>query len=64
MKDPEYTINFHRNALLDENEMAGASHAELARFASLRREPLVLDAVADKVLQALDAVAELQGQPA
>ena len=44
LKDSEYTIQFHRGELLTDEEMAGASAAERAAFARLRREPLVLDA--------------------
>jgi threonine synthase len=55
LKDPEYTIQYHRGELLTEAEMAGASEAELARHAALRREPVVLDAEADAVLSMLDA---------
>jgi threonine synthase len=61
LKDPEYTIQYHRGELLTEAEMAGASPAELAEHAHLRHAPIVLDADADKVLRALDQVA---AQPA
>jgi threonine synthase len=56
LKDPEYTIQYHRGDLLTEAEMAGASEAEFARHAALRHEPLVLDAEADAVLCVLDTV--------
>jgi len=55
LKDPEYTIQYHRGELLSEAEMAGASEVELARHAALRHEPVVLDAEADAVLSMLDA---------
>ena len=56
LKDPEYTIQYHRGELLTKAEMAGASEAEIARHTALRHEPLVLDAEADAVLRVLDAV--------
>lgn len=61
LKDPEYTIQYHRGELLTEAEMAGASSTELTEHAHLRHAPIVLDADADKVLRALDQVA---AQPA
>jgi threonine synthase len=60
LKDSQYTIDYHRVQLLDECELAGASAAELAQHASLRREPLVMDANADSILRALDAVGATQ----
>ena len=57
LKDPEYTIQYHRGELLTAAEMAGASDAELARHAELRRDPVVLDAQADAVLRVLDGFA-------
>ena len=55
LKDPEYTIQYHRGKLLTEAEMAGASEPERTRLAALRHEPVVLDADADAVLSVLDA---------
>jgi threonine synthase len=57
LKDPEYTIKYHRGELLSEAELAGATAAELAHHAQLRREPLVMGADADAVLKALDSLA-------
>jgi threonine synthase len=57
LKDPEYTIRYHRGELLSEAELAGASAAEIALHAQLRRDPLVLDPDADAVLRALDTPA-------
>ena len=54
LKDSQYTIDFHRGDLLAPAELTGISAAEIAKLASLRREPLVLDADADKILRALD----------
>ncbi len=55
LKDSEYTIKYHRGELLTEAEMVGTSAEELALHASLRHEPIVLDAEADAVLRAIDA---------
>jgi threonine synthase len=63
LKDAQYTIDYHRGQLLNESEMAGASAAELAQHASLRREPLVLDADADSILRALDSMDSMAGAP-
>ncbi len=54
LKDPEYTIQYHRGELLTKAEMAGANDAELARHTALRHEPVVLDADAESVLRVLD----------
>ena len=49
LKDPEFTLKFHRGDLF-----AGTSHEQEAGiFASQQRPPLVLDANADAVLNAL-----------
>jgi len=61
LKDSEYTIQFHRGALLKDEEMAGASTAERAAVARLQRDPVVLEADVDVVLRALEKEA---GQPA
>jgi threonine synthase len=55
LKDPSYTIDFHRGELLSENELAGATEAELAQLAQMRRQPVVLDPEADSVLRVLDS---------
>jgi threonine synthase len=57
LKDSEYTIQYHRGELLTAAELAGATPAELAQHAQLRREPLVLDAEPDTVLRVIDAAA-------
>ena len=54
LKDPEYTMLYHRGELLSEAEMAGASLEERAEHAQLRREPIVLEPSADAVLRMLD----------
>jgi len=61
LKDPEYTINFHRGQLLDESELGGATSDEIAAMRGMQATPVVLDAEVDQVLRALEAAA---GQPA
>jgi threonine synthase len=51
LKDSEYTIDFHRGALLKESESLGYE----AAMAPLRSEMPVLDASADAVLRELEA---------
>lgn len=64
LKDPEYTIQYHRGELFSEAEMADAGRDELAEHAAMRREPLVLDANVDDVLRALEGAAAMAGQHA
>jgi threonine synthase len=52
LKDPEYTINFHRGAL-SVPRMADAEFQALTK--PQQRTPIVLDASADAVLRALEA---------
>jgi threonine synthase len=54
LKDPEYTIDYHRGVLLNEAENAEANAEERATHLRLRKEPLVLDADVDAVLKRLD----------
>ncbi len=56
LKDPEYTIDYHRGTLLDRAELAQATPSGLALHAALRKPPQVLDADTDTVLRAIDAV--------
>lgn len=56
LKDPEYTIDYHRGSLLNEAEIAQATPAELALHANLRKPPTVLDADTDAVLRTIDVV--------
>jgi threonine synthase len=49
LKDPEFTLKFHRGDLF-----SGTGHEAAARAISERREPLVLDASADAVVRALE----------
>ena len=57
LKDPEYTIQFHRGELFSESETASAPADELAAQEAMRRAPLVLDPQAEGVLRVLDQVA-------
>jgi threonine synthase len=50
LKDPDYTIEFHRGELFKEALSAGAG----GQLNALRRPPIVLDASLDAILQALD----------
>ena len=50
LKDPDYTIDFHRGELFKETPDESAA----ATLNSLRRPPIVLDATLDAVLRALD----------
>ena len=54
LKDPEYTLKYHRGELLTEAEIASASEAECAGMAALQKAPLVLDASTDDVLRVLE----------
>lgn len=64
LKDSEYTIRFHRGELFGEAEEAMFPEAEQREMARFRREPVVLDPDADKVLSALDRIAGFASQPA
>jgi threonine synthase len=54
LKDPQYTIDYHRGELLREDELASASADERARHGMLRKPPMVLEANEDVVLKALE----------
>jgi threonine synthase len=65
LKDAEYTIHYHRGELLTEAELSGGTEAERDEHARLRREPLVLNAVVDDVLRAIESQANARSaQPA
>ncbi len=64
LKDPEYTIQFHRGELFNTDEEQAADDAERRESAAMQREPWVLDPDADKVLSALDRIANFASQPA
>lgn len=55
LKDPEYTIAYHRGNLLREDELAPATPAQLSLHQTLRKPPTVLDADTDTVLSTIDA---------
>ena len=54
LKDPQYTIDYHRGELLHEGELAGASATDLRLHETLRKPPIVLDAEEDVVLRVLE----------
>ncbi len=56
LKDPEYTINYHRGTLLDDAEMASAITSDLALHRVLQRPPVVLDPDVDSVLHIIESV--------
>ncbi len=64
LKDPEYTIQFHRGELFNATEERAASETERNETAALQREPWVLDPDVDKVLSTLDRIAGFASQAA
>jgi len=54
LKDPQYTIDYHRGELLTAEEVAGEIAGERARHEALRKPPLVLEADEAVVLKALE----------
>lgn len=54
LKDPQYTIDYHRGELLTEAELAAATPADRARHEALRKPPIVLEADESVVLKALE----------
>jgi threonine synthase len=57
LKDPEYTIDFHRGELFK-----GADERSAASLNPLRRPPIVLDATIDAVLRILDQAEKCQAE--
>lgn len=55
LKDPEYTIKFHRGELLDAAEMVGSTERERGEHAALQRNPVVLEPSVAGVLRVLEA---------
>jgi threonine synthase len=55
LKDPQYTIDYHRGELLNATEIAAATEGEHARHEALRKPPIVLEADESVVLRALEA---------
>ena len=64
LKDPEYTIQFHKGELFNAAEESAASEGERHATEALRHEPVVLEPKADLVLSALDRIAGFASQPA
>jgi threonine synthase len=54
LKDPQYTIDYHKGELLTAAEIASETEAERASHAALRKPPLVLEADEAVVLKALE----------
>jgi threonine synthase len=54
LKDPEYTIDFHRGNLLTQQETAAMPATLRASMETLARAPIVLDATFDSVMRVLD----------
>ena len=54
LKDPQYTIDYHRGELLTPAELASATASERAHHESLRKPPIVLEADESVVLRALE----------
>jgi len=54
LKDPQYTIDYHKGMLLTAAETAGATAEERLRHELLRKPPLVLEADEAVVLKALE----------
>jgi threonine synthase len=54
LKDPQYTIDYHRGELLTGDELASASPDDRTRHNMLRKPPIVLEANEDIVLKTLE----------
>jgi threonine synthase len=54
LKDPEYTIDFHRGKLLTAEETAAMRPEQRAQMESLASAPQVLEPTADAVMRVLD----------
>jgi hypothetical protein len=55
LKDPDFTIKFHRGDLFEGTPEGATAKAEAAEAKSLQRAPVVLDANLGAVIGALDA---------
>lgn len=58
LKDPQYTIDYHTQALLTELEAAETSAIDEVEHDSLRRQPMVLDVEGETVLRAVARMVE------
>ncbi len=56
LKDSQYTIDFHRRALLTAAEEQSLTPPEQAHYVSMQHPPLVLEPNADTVLRALESL--------
>ncbi len=54
LKDPQYTIDYHRGELLKPEELAQASPEMLAQHDALKKAPLVMDANVDAVVRLME----------
>lgn len=59
LKDSQYTIDYHRNELLNASEVAEETPLQQAQHTALRKPPVVLEANPDVVLRALEAHMQL-----
>ncbi len=62
LKDSDYTIRFHRDELLTDEEKSQESHHERGQHEALRKPPIVLDPNLDDILRTLDH--QMAAQPA
>ena len=56
LKDPEYTINYHRGQLLNDAELAAGTPAQRDEYKATQFGPLVLDPNTDDVLRAIESM--------
>jgi threonine synthase len=54
LKDPQYTIDYHRGDLLKPEEIAEETPQESAQHAALQKAPLVMDANVDNVMRMME----------
>lgn len=55
LKDPEYTIDFHRGTLLSEEEARAMPDSQRTRTEKMARSPVVLEPSLEAVMRVLDA---------
>jgi len=54
LKDPDYTIEFHRGELFASSDERASDKRSASALDALRRPPVVLDATLDAILRTLD----------
>ncbi len=54
LKDPEYTIDFHRGSLLNAEESGAMPAEQRSAMETLARAPVVLEPSVEAVMRALD----------